>query len=248
MSFIDVNYGRQLPVTFVEGYIDTFWRAEGGGITPLTYTVAAKSLIPDEETREQWLAPLYAYTTPGVAQRRPLDYRLVALFVEGLPRVYGSKGTLAVKPVTRRIGQKWWAPRSPIAPSQDQHSLQILFAGSISAHLDQWKSGAPKRDKKTTDPFEERARMGVDAFFTALNQQSGIPCAVRQEKTHLVIEIIECPFCLRGSPECWIFLGITTGLLEWLHGTHGPNAIPPVLQINEDASTGHTIVLDIMSK
>jgi hypothetical protein len=35
MNIIDLNYGKQLPVIFVEGYIGTFRKAEGSGITPL---------------------------------------------------------------------------------------------------------------------------------------------------------------------------------------------------------------------
>jgi hypothetical protein len=58
--------------------------------------------------------------------------------------------------------------------------------------------------------------------------------------------VIECPFCLHEHDLCYVFAGIVSGLLDWLHGHWGrESTVHQYLRLNDHTSTNHRLVIDI---
>jgi hypothetical protein len=121
--------------------------------------------------------------------------------------------------------------------------IRKLFVPMIGKQLDQWKIGAPRIDFSSAWTKQQLATLGVQSFTEQLARQSGIECQVqrRNEQAHIVVDM--CPFCLNRYATCQVWLGVIDGLLAWLHG---PDSESAVLQINELASTGHSITIDVL--
>lgn len=248
-------HGRQLPILFAQGYITAFVIAVGNSNTDAFYRFAVRHIPANNDQDDyQWLAPLEAYLARPIFsqpldERQPLDYALIALFFRGMAGASDRhpQREKLIQRLSWNTGMFWWFERAPISKYLDNGtSLRILLTPSIEARLNPWKFGAPGITTTNVKSYQELAQIGVTAFIEEFQRQSGIPCTIQQRDTHITIEIETCPFCLRHSPDCRVFWGITLGLLQWLHGTHRPNPIPTTLQINETISTSHTIVLDVL--
>jgi len=245
MSTLSALHGKTLPVFFTQGYLDGLWHAVGRGQLSAAYQLAAQDLFPDKTIRDRWLDPLLAYFHDGTHDPQPLDYRFVALFQSGF-QLNGSQYLRAARVFTRRAGKEWWFGEPPISTYQDETGLQKHFAPRIWTALNPGKFGAPEITIRTVKGYRELGIIGVTTFLEHFRQESEIDFQVQTDSNRIDIEVIECPFCLHEHDLCYVFAGIVSGLLDWLHGHWGhESTVHQYLTLNNDTSTNHRVVIDI---
>lgn len=245
MNSLPALHGKTLPQFFTQGYLDGLWNATGSGPFTAAYQGAAQKLVPDIVLRQQWLEPLLAYFHLVVHDPQPLDYRFVALFQSGF-LLNGPDFLKVAQVFTRRAGNAWWFGEEPISTYQDQSSLQKQYASHILAVLDAQKFGAPGITTRNVNNRCELAILGVTAFFDCFQRDSGIDLEVEADGSTIEMQVNDCPFCLHEHDLCYVFSGIVSGLLIWLHGDWGrENSRHWHLILNEQSSTNHRVVIDI---
>jgi len=241
-------YGRTLPVYFAMGYINAFMVAMGKSNVMSYYQAISHEIDPGKSLAgaKPWLDPLYCYFGMGSGKPQPLDYFFLTFLQAGLSKNTPPKERV-VPGVTKRVGKIWWFGDAPISTYQDRQSLQYVFVPNIKVKLDIYKFGAPDIDHLSVKSSAELAHMGVQTFAEELSKLSGIECQVQIRNSNFQLEVVinECPFCLNKSTLCHVFVGVIEGLLEWMHGTHQPNAISTRMMINEQITTSHSIILDL---
>lgn len=242
--------GKHLPVIFAEGYIDA-WQDRFGHSSVMSFCQSgAKARMTSFQLPPDWSSPMDAYVNFDVCH--PLDYTFLALIQEGFYIAFPDRETSYPK-VTRNVGTRWWFGNPLLDTNKDTKSLQTLFGPTIVLCLDAWKY-VPSMNGDIVDLIEtgkvksarQLAQLGVRTFVEAFCEQSGITWHVTETDTEMQLTIDTCPFCREQSPLCWVFVGIIDGLLVWLHGGNQPNAMSPVIRVNEEASTGHAVVLEIV--
>lgn len=235
-------HGKTLPVFFMQGYLDGLWHAVGKGNLITAYQLAAQEVVPDKTMRERWLTPLLAYFHHGTLDPQPLDYRFVALFQSGFQSQYMN----AARVFTRRAGKEWWFGEPPISTYQDETGLQKHYASRILAAVNPRKFGAPGITTHTIQGYCELGILGVTTFLDLFLAESEIDFQVEADSTGITIEVFECPFCLHEHDLCYVFAGIVSGLLDWLHGHWGrERSAHQYLTLDDTASTNHRVVIDI---
>jgi hypothetical protein len=237
---------KTLPAPFITGYLWTFQELLGVSQLKAYYSWIAKEFFSDDPAlKSTWIATMYQYFDAKIAQ--PLNYTFVSFIQYMIQKEFTGrdKGVIAL---TKKIGTTWWWSEPPISNYDDHTSLSVLLAPAILDQLHTEKRGFPHAPKSEAKSVRELASLGIETFVTQLHQQSGIDLSMQQNSTHIVVAMDVCPFCLNQSHLCYVFWGIVEGFLQWLHGYQQPNAIRPVYQIDQEASTGHSIALKFVEK
>lgn len=241
MSTVDL-YGKSLPVVFVEGYTSIFEDMMGRSNAMSYFQGPAQNLFPDREAAKQWLMPLYAYFRHNSPDRRPLDYRYVSLFEQGLRDSFLSREQIVMN-ITRDIGKRWWYGFPPGHFLRDDTSLKFLLSRDIIDRLNTLKP--PFKSQNTPLPSRELLiKFGTLTFIKLLSAKSGMSYHVSQYDCSMEVRIDVCPFCLNQSNLCRVSFGIIEAFMEWIHGKNQSNALPSIFGVNETNSTGHIITIE----